>query len=98
MTKTELVKAVAEKTGLKKKEAAAAVEAFQATVVETVKKGEEVRLIGFGTFEQKKRAARTGKNPRTGEKIKIAASKYPAFKPGASFKAEVNKKRATKKK
>lgn len=98
MTKTELVKVVAEKAGLKKKEAAAAVEALQAAVVETVKKGEEVRLLGFGTFSLKKRAARTGKNPRTGEKIKIAASKYPTFKAGAAFKEEVNKKKATKKK
>lgn len=91
MNKTELVNAVAEKAGLSKKDADAAVAAFVDTIVETTKSGDKVALVGFGTFEVKDRAARTGINPLTKEKIEIAASKAPSFKAGKAFKDAVNK-------
>lgn len=91
MNKTELIAAVAEKTGLKKKDAEAAVAAVLTTVADTLAAGDKVQLIGFGTFEVKARAAREGRNPLTGETIKIAASKTPAFSAGAALKAQVNK-------
>ena len=94
MNKTELIEAIAKETGLKKKDAEAAVGAFIGaidTVVDELKKGEKVQLVGFGTFETKTRAAREGRNPRTGKTIKIAASKYPAFSAGKAFKDSVNK-------
>ena len=90
MNKTELVAAMAEKAGLSKKDAEKALNAFIESVEETVKAGDKVSLIGFGTFETRERAARDGKNPRTGEKIKIAASKTPAFKAGKAFKDMLN--------
>ena len=86
MNKTELVAAVAEKAGLSKKDAEAAVNAFTDTVTKELKKGEKVQLVGFGTFEVSKRSARTGRNPQTGATMKIAASKAPKFKPGKAFK------------
>ena len=90
MNKTELVAAMAEKAGLSKKDAEKALNAFIESVEESVKAGDKVSLIGFGTFETRERAARDGKNPRTGEVIKIAASKAPAFKAGKAFKDMLN--------
>lgn len=96
MNKTELIAAVAASTGVSKKVAAATVAAtFDSIKAELAKKG-KVQLIGFGTFEARKRNARTGLNPRTGEKVKIAASYVPAFKAGKALKVEVNKKKRSK--
>ena len=89
MNKTDLVASVAEKAGISKKDADAAVAAFVETVIETMKAGEKLSLVGFGTFEVKERAARTGINPATKEKIQISASKAPAFKAGKAFKDAV---------
>lgn len=89
MNKTELVAAIAEKAGISKKDADAAVAAFVATVTDAMKAGDKVALIGFGTFEAKNRAARTGINPKTKETIKIAATKVPAFKAGQALKNAV---------
>ena len=86
MNKTELIAAVAEKTGLSKKDTEAAVNATLLTITETLKAEEKVQLVGFGSFEVKERAARTCKNPATGEQIDIPASKAPAFKAGKAFK------------
>ena len=91
MNKTELVAAIAEKAGLSKKDAEGAVKAFTDTVAEQLKAGEKIQLVGFGTFEVAERAARTGKNPQTGEAIKIPASKAPKFKAGKALKDVVNK-------
>lgn len=91
MNKTELVTAMAENTGLTKKEAEAGLKAFVDVITEELVKGEKVQLIGFGTFEVAERAARTGKNPQTGAKIEIAASKVPKFKAGKALKDIVNK-------
>ncbi len=90
MNKTELVAAVQEATQLKKKDAEAAVVAFVDTVKEALKKGEKVQLIGFGTFESKERPARVARNPRTGEEIKVEASKAPVFKASKALKDEMN--------
>ena len=90
MSKTELVAAIAEKTGLTKKDSEAAVNAFIGTVTEQLKKGEKVQLIGFGTFEVSERAARTGRNPQTGADMTIAASKAPKFKTGKALKELLN--------
>ena len=89
MNKTELVAAVATKADLSKKDAEAAVKAVLDAVTEALADGEKVALVGFGTFEVKERAARTGKNPRTGEAIEIPASKIPSFKAGAALKNAV---------
>lgn len=86
MNKTELVAAIAEKAGLSKKDAEAAVKAFIDSVAEELKKGGKVQLVGFGTFEVSERAARQGRNPQTGETIEIAASKTPRFKAGKALK------------
>ena len=86
MNKTELVASVAEKAVLSKKDAEKAVAAVIDSVVDTLKAGDKVQLVGFGTFEVKERAARTGINPLTKEKINIAASKTPAFKAGKALK------------
>ncbi|MCI1305697.1 MAG: HU family DNA-binding protein [Lachnospiraceae bacterium] len=86
MNKTELVAAVADKAGLSKKDAEAAVKAFIDSVAEELKKGEKVQLVGFGTFEVSERAARQGRNPQTGETIEIAASRTPRFKAGKALK------------
>ena len=89
MNKTELIAAVAAEAGISKKDAAAAVDATFGAITASLKKGEKVQLIGFGNFEVRERAARMGKNPKTGEAIKIAAVKAPAFKAGAALKNAV---------
>ncbi len=89
MNKTELIAAVAAKTGLKKKDAEAAVAAVFGTVADELAAGNKVQVIGFGTFEVKERAERDGRNPFTGEAIKIAASKRPVFVAGAALKNQV---------
>jgi len=86
MTKSELTAAMAKKTGLKNAEAMKAVEAMFDLITKTVAKGEDVRLTGFGTFTLVKRAARQGRNPRTGAPLKIPASKAPKFRAGKEFK------------
>ena len=86
MTKTELIAEVAEKTGLKKKDAEAAVAAVLTAVEEKLAAGEKVQLVGFGTFEVKERPARVGRNPRTGEPMTYPACKVPTFKPGKPLK------------
>ena len=91
MNKTELVAAVAEQAGLSKKDAEAAVKAFTDVVAEALKAGDKIQLVGFGTFEVSERAAREGRNPRTGETMVIEASKTPMFKAGKALKDEVNK-------
>ncbi len=93
MNKTELVAAIAAKTELSKKDSEKALKAFMEVVSEQLKKGEKIQLIGFGTFEVAKRAARTGKNPQTGKAIKIAACKAPKFKAGKALKEAVNSKK-----
>ncbi len=90
MNKVELVEAMVKKSGLSKKDAEAALKAFIDTVEGEVKKGNKVQLVGFGTFEVSKRAARKGRNPKTGETMKIKASKAPKFKPGKAFKDLLN--------
>lgn len=90
MTKAELVVNVAEKAGLDRKKAEKAVNAFVDTVKQALVEGDKVQIIGFGTFENRERSARTGRNPRTGEKIEIAASKLPSFKAGKALKESVN--------
>lgn len=91
MNKTELIAAVAEKAGISKKDADAAVNAVVATIIEELTKGEKIQLVGFGTFEVRERGERTGINPRTKETITIAASKAPVFKAGKAFKDAVAK-------
>ena len=86
MTNVELINAVAAKTGLTKKDSEKAVAAVFGTIADTLKEGEKVSLVGFGTFDVKTRAAREGINPRTKEKIQIAASKLPTFKAGKALK------------
>ena len=86
MNKTELVMAMAEKAGLTKKDAEKALAAFTDVVAETLKKGDKIALVGFGTFEARQRAARTGKNPQTGAEVKIPATTGPAFKAGKALK------------
>ncbi len=86
MNKTELIAAIAEKSGISKKDADKALAAFIETVAEQLKAGEKIQLVGFGTFEARERGERMGLNPRTKETIKIAASKVPAFKAGKAFK------------
>ena len=90
MTKAELVVNVAEKAGLDRRKAEKAVGAFVDTVKQALVEGDKVQIIGFGTFENRERSARTGRNPRTGEKIEIAASKLPSFKAGKALKEAVN--------
>lgn len=91
MNKTELVAAIAEQADLSKKDAEAALKAFTEVVSKSLKKGEKIQLVGFGTFEVSKRSARTGRNPQTGKTMKIAASKAPKFKAGKALKDAVNK-------
>ena len=90
MNKAELVAAIAAKTGATKKAAEELVNAFVATVTEALEKGDKVQLVGFGSFEVRKRAARKGRNPQTKEEIKIPASKAPVFKAGKALKDLVN--------
>ena len=92
MNKTELVANVAEKAGLSKKDAEKALSPVIESVEEALVAGDKVQLIGFGTFEVKDRAARTGRNPQTGKEIKIAASRNPVFKAGKALKDAVNNK------
>ena len=90
MNKAELVAAIAEKTELSKKDSEKALKAFIDVVTEELKKGEKVQLVGFGTFETSKRAAREGRNPQTGAIMKIAASVAPKFKAGKALKDAMN--------
>lgn len=90
MNKTELVAAMAEKSGLKKTQAEEALKAFTDAVSDELKKGGKVQLVGFGTFEVSERAARVGKNPQTGAEVKIPACKAPKFKAGKALKDSVN--------
>ncbi len=92
MNKTELIDAMAKETGLSKKDAGKALEAITGAVSTALKKKDKVQLVGFGTFETTKRAARTGKNPQTGAAIKIPAATVPKFKAGKALKDAVNKK------
>ena len=89
MNKSQLITTVAKKAGLKNGEATKAVETILESIMKTVAKGQEVRLVGFGTFTVSKRAARQGRNPRTGAPLKIAAGKFPKFKAGKGFKEAV---------
>ena len=91
MKKTELIAAIAEQSGLSKKDAEKALTATIDTIIKTVAEGDKIQLTGFGTFEQRQRNARTGCDPRTGNTIEIPASKVPAFKAGKAFKDTVNK-------
>ena len=93
MNKTELIEAIAKETKLSKKDTEATVKAFTDVIAKELKKGGKVQLIGFGTFEVAKRAARTGRNPHTGKEIKIAASKTPKFKASAALNNLVNGKK-----
>ena len=86
MNRTELVAAIAEKSGASKKDAEAMLKAFIDTVEDAVKAGDKVPLVGFGTFEARERAARVGTNPQTKAKVEIPACKVPAFKVGKAFK------------
>ena len=90
MNKVELVDAIAASAGITKKDSEAALKAFVSTIVEELKKGEKVSLVGFGTVEVSKRAARKGRNPQTGEDMEIAASKSSKFKAGKAFKDSLN--------
>lgn len=90
MNRKELIDALANKTGSSKADADRNIAALIDIITGTLKKGDNVALVGFGTFEVRKRAARTGRNPATGAEIKIKASKQPAFKAGATLKATVN--------
>jgi len=90
MNKVELVEAMAKKADISKKDAEAALKAFIATVQGELKKGGKVQLVGFGTFEVSKRAARKGRTPQTGAEMKIKASKTPKFKAGKAFKDALN--------
>lgn len=95
MNRKELIEALAAKTESTKADAERNVGAMIDIISDTLKKGDSLTLVGFGTFEVRKRAARTGRNPKTGEALKIKAAKVPAFKAGATLKATVN---GTKKK
>lgn len=91
MNKSDLITSMAEKSKLTKKDAEAALKSFIDSVEETLEKGEKVQLVGFGTFETRKRAARVGRNPRTKEEINIPESTVPVFKAGKDFKDKVGK-------
>ena len=91
MNKSELITTMSEKSNLTKKDAEAALKAFIESVEGALENGEKVQLVGFGTFETRERAARTGRNPRTKEEIQIPASTVPVFKAGKEFKEKVNK-------
>ena len=98
MNKSELIAAISEKSAVSKKNAEAVLNAFTEIVTEELAKKEKIQLVGFGTFETRERAARTGRNPQTGKEIKIAASVTPAFKPGKALKEAVNAPKKGKKK
>ena len=91
MNKTELVVSIAEKAAISKKDAEKALSAFLDTVAEELKKGEKIQLVGFGTFEVRERAARTGINPQTKQTLEIAASKNPVFKAGKALMDSLSK-------
>lgn len=91
MTKKDLINAVSETSGVSKKDAAAVIGAVFAAITDSVANGDSVQIVGFGTFEARKRDARTGRNPHTGEAINISAATVPAFKAGKAFKDAVNK-------
>lgn len=93
MNKTELVQAIATETEMTQADAKRLLDALIETITKTVAKGDDVALIGFGSFKSAKRAARTGKNPKTGEALKIAATVVPKFTAGAAFKAAVAPKK-----
>ena len=90
MNKTELVAAVAEQADISKKDAEKAVKAFTDVVAEELVKGEKIQLVGFGTFEVSERKEREGRNPKSGEKMTISASRTPKFKAGKALKDQVN--------
>ena len=90
MNRKELIEALANKTGSTKADAERNIAALIEVITDTLKKGDSISLVGFGSFEVRKRAARTGRNPATGAELKIKASKQPAFKAGATLKAAVN--------
>jgi DNA-binding protein HU-beta len=90
MNKTELIEELARRADLSKSQAQTALEATLDTIQEQVQQGNKVSITGFGNFERRERAARTGRNPQTGEEMQVPASKAPAFKPGKSFKDAVN--------
>ena len=90
MNKSELIDSIAETAEMTKADAGRALDAVVSVVTKALKKGDSVTLVGFGTFEVRKRGARTGRNPRTGEEIKIKASRNPAFKAGKALKDAVN--------
>ncbi len=98
MNKSELIDAIAEKTELSKVASGKALDAVLETIVQAVAKGDAISLVGFGSFKAAARAAREGKNPKTGEKIKIPATTVPKFSAGASFKAAVAAPKGKKKK
>lgn len=91
MTKKDLINAVSETSGVSKKDAAAVIDAVFAAITDSVASGDSIQLVGFGTFEARRREARTGRNPHTGEAINISAATVPAFKAGKAFKDAVNK-------
>ena len=91
MNKSDLIAAIAEKTGTTKKRAEASLNAMTEVITDALVKGDKVQLVGFGSFEVRKRAARKGRNPQTKEEIKIPASKAPVFKAGKALKDVVNK-------
>jgi len=90
MNRPELIEAIASKADLSKKDAAKALDAILSVVTDSLKQGQSVAIVGFGTFLARESEARTGRNPRTGEKIQIAASRRPAFKAGKSLKDALN--------
>ena len=91
MNKTELIAAVSEKTGVSKKDCEKTISAMLDQVAESLAQGDKVQIVGFGSFEGKERQARTGRNPKTGEAVEIAASKAPVFKAGKALKDTVAK-------
>ena len=90
MTKAEVVTSLMDKTGISRKQAIDAVEIFLDSIKSALMQGEKVSLVGFGTFHIKEKNARNGRNPRTGEQIQIPAKRVPVFKPGKSFREEIN--------
>lgn len=90
MNRTELIDAIAKQSGVAKKDVDASMKGFVEVVTKQLKKGDKITLVGFGTFDVAKRAARTGRNPQTGKEIKIKASKSPKFKAGKALKDAVN--------
>ncbi|RSL31561.1 HU family DNA-binding protein [Salibacterium salarium] len=90
MNKTDLINAVSEQADISKKDASKAVDAVFDSITETLKNGDKIQLVGFGSFEVRERAARKGRNPQTGDEIEIPATKNPAFRPGKQLKDAVN--------